>query len=58
MACRIGKEKQLAANLLNKYLCLKGKKGALKIFSVSAMDRFKGRIFIEAARMTHVQKAI
>lgn len=56
--CRRGREREAVVRLLSKFFDLQGQPGALSIFSVSALDKFAGFIFVEAAKALHVKEAV
>jgi hypothetical protein len=55
---KFGQEKNIAQRLMNKYLVLENTPNPIKIFSASALDKYKGFIFIEAMQEKHVTHAI
>lgn len=55
---REGFEREMALNLMNKFLALRDQPEQILIYSASALDRYKGFIFIEADNKAHVLHAL
>ncbi|XP_049848883.1 uncharacterized protein LOC126316832 [Schistocerca gregaria] len=56
--CKKGKERELALNLMAKYLLNRQSKNPLLIYSVICQDHLKGSVYVEAQRESHVVTAI
>eukprot|EP00158_Paraphelidium_tribonemae_P006172 Partr_v1_DN27710_c0_g1_i2_m67689 putative The SPT4-SPT5 complex mediates both activation and inhibition of transcription elongation, and plays a role in pre- mRNA processing. This complex seems to be important for the stability of the RNA polymerase II elongation machinery on the chromatin template but not for the inherent ability of this machinery to translocate down the gene len=56
--CKIGRERDIAFNLMRKYLQYQGSETPLNIKSVIARDGLKGYIYVEARSQSDVQRAI
>ena len=56
--CRLGFERQLCLQLLNKYRTFRGKGTPLLIKSAVSLDHLKGYLYVEAEKESHVREAV